>query len=257
MLRQGGCDFLSDEVSSTQGATELMASRKDRRPSDFVLIHTTRDFFRQSLQGKVEDPQLLAAWRKFYAWYDPLIRRFALSRGVRRGEALEDLVQSVWIIVIRDLKNFDCDPSKGSFRAWLFSRVRNVSVDQVRDRIRSREYGVGVHFDTYCGPAREPARIAEQQWDDSVLHEALDVLERFVSDLDFKLFIMRRFHEASISELSQDTGLGENTIRSKDTPHAESVRDDRRAAWLSGFAVSLRLTAGGATVVSAVDRRHA
>lgn len=88
-------------------------------------------------------------------------------------------------------------------------------MDQVRDRIRSREYGVGVHFDTYCGPAREPARIAEQQWDDSVLHEALDALERFVSDLDFKLFVMCRFHEASISELSQDTGLGENTIRSK------------------------------------------
>ena len=68
---------------------------------------------------------------------------------------------------------------------------------------------------------------------------------------------MRRIHELSISELVEDTGLGENTIRSKDTPHAESVRDDRRAAWLSGFAVSLRLTAGGATVVSAVDRRHA
>lgn len=191
-----------------------MARSKDRRPSDFVLIHTTRDFFRESLKGKVDDPQLLAAWHRFYEWYDPLIRRFALSCGARR-EALEDFTQAAWTVVIRELRDFDCDPSKGSFRAWLFTRVRSASVAQLRKNDRVREHRTGIDFEAYCGRALDPARIVEQQWDKSVIDEALNVLERFVSDLDFKLFVMRRIHECSISELAADTGRCESTVRSK------------------------------------------
>ncbi|MBI2480695.1 MAG: sigma-70 family RNA polymerase sigma factor [Planctomycetia bacterium] len=191
-----------------------MASSKYRRPSDMILIQTTRDFFRASLKGKVDDPQLLGAWRRFYEWYDPLIRRFAVSCGMRGG-TLDDVVQSAWTIVIRDLEKFDCDPSRGSFRAWLYARVRNVSVDQIRARTRRVEYCAGVQSGLCSDPALEPTRMFEQQWNEAVLHEALSVLERFVSDLDFKLFVMRRFHDVSITELSQDTGRCESTVRSK------------------------------------------
>ena len=191
-----------------------MVLERHKRPSDFVLINRTQDFFLSSLKGKVTDPKLRAAWRRFHQLYDPIIRRYVVSCGIR-GEVLEDVVQTAWALVIRDLRRFDCDPSKGSFRAWLFVRVRNVSVDQVREVERSREHCAGVHFVAHEARELEPAHAFEKQWDELILHDALRTLERYVSDFDYKLFVMRRFHELSVAELAEDTGLGEATIRSK------------------------------------------
>ncbi|MBI2481462.1 MAG: sigma-70 family RNA polymerase sigma factor [Planctomycetia bacterium] len=184
------------------------------RPSDFVLIRNTRDYFVASVKDVVKDPNLVAAWRKFYAWYVPLIRRFAVSCGIH-GEALEDVVQTAWEVVIRDLRGFDCDPSKGKFRAWLFLRVRSVSVAQVRQVKRRREQCAGVDFDEHESPDPEPYEAYESQWNEIVLQDLLNLLERYVSEFDYKLYIMRRFHEVSIAELAEDTGLCECTIRSK------------------------------------------
>lgn len=191
-----------------------MVSKRHKRPSDFVLIKSTRDYFIASLTGKVRDPELVAAWRRFYEWYDPIIRRFAVSCGMR-GETLEDVVQSAWEVIIRDLQGFDCDPSKGKFRAWLFSRVRSVSVAQVRRAKRRREYSAGIDFDEHESAELQPDAIFEKQWNEVVLQDSLNLLERYVSEFDYKLFVMRRFHEMSIAELAEDTGLCEGTIRSK------------------------------------------
>lgn len=102
-----------------------MSGKRHDRPSDFGLIRRTRDYFMVSLKGVVKDPDLLGAWKRFYEWYDPIIRRFAVSYGMR-GETLEDVVQAAWEVVIRDLPGFDCDPSNGKFRPcrpWLFART--------------------------------------------------------------------------------------------------------------------------------------
>jgi RNA polymerase sigma-70 factor (ECF subfamily) len=137
-----------------------------------------------------------------------------MSCGVQ-GEFLEDVVQTAWALVIEELQRFDCDPSKGSFRAWLFARVRNVTVNQVRDLARNREHTVGVHFAEQESQELDPSQLFERQWDELILHDALRVLERYVSDFDYKLFVMRRFHELSVAELVEDTGVAEATIRSK------------------------------------------
>ncbi|MBI2477242.1 MAG: sigma-70 family RNA polymerase sigma factor, partial [Planctomycetia bacterium] len=164
-----------------------MAVNRYRRPSDYVLIGTTQEFFLKSLEGKVDDPVLLQAWRKFFRRYDPLIRRFATSRGIR-GQSLEDVVQNAWAIIIRDLREFVCDPSKGRFRTWLFVRVRNTSVDVVRAAERRHEICVGVNFDRFAGPDPPADQMFEKQRNDVVLDEAMRQLEHYVSPLDYKLF---------------------------------------------------------------------
>lgn len=187
--------------------------RRDR-PTDYVLIHRTQDFFLMSLKGKVTDPKLRAAWREFHRFYDPIIRRCAVSCGIQ-GRELEDVMQTAWALVIKDLRSFKCDPSQGKFRDWLFARVRNLSVNQVRDAERCREHCAGVHFTGHETGDFEPAQVFEQQWDELVLYEALRELQRYVSDFDYKLFVMRRFHQMSVAELVEDTGVCEATIRSK------------------------------------------
>lgn len=183
-------------------------------PSDYSLINRTQEFFSLARSGRVTDPTLIAAWREFHQTYDPIIRCCIASFGIW-GELLEDATQSAWLLVLRDLRRFDCDPSKGSFRAWLFARVRNVSVDQVRQVERSRERCAGSDFTEFQADEPEPAQVFERQWDKAVLHDALKLLSQHVSDFDYELFVMRRLHEQTVAELVNATGLSEAAVRSK------------------------------------------
>jgi len=55
--------------------------------------------------------------------YGPLIYRFALSRGAHR-DAAPDITQEVLRNVARAMQGFEYDPSKGTFRGWLFTAIR-------------------------------------------------------------------------------------------------------------------------------------
>lgn len=187
---------------------------RNRRPSDYVLLKRTQDYLAAAVDGKVSDPELIAPWRTFYTWYDPLIRRFVNSFGFARDIA-EDVVQSAWQTVISELSKFDCNPDKGKFRAWLFLRVRSNSIRQIRLTQRSREHAAGINFDWCMAETLPPDRLFELQWNDIVLQEVLHVLERRVSDFDYKLFVMYHFHEMTVAELVDDCGICENTVRSK------------------------------------------
>ncbi|MCH1506593.1 MAG: sigma-70 family RNA polymerase sigma factor [Verrucomicrobiales bacterium] len=55
--------------------------------------------------------------------YGPLIPRFALSRGSHR-DAAPDIIQEVLRSVARAMQGSEYDPSKGTFRDWLFTAIR-------------------------------------------------------------------------------------------------------------------------------------
>lgn len=61
-----------------------------------------------------------AAWSRFVTLYSPLLLRWARKAGVSDHDAL-DLVQDVFVILLRELPGFDYDPRRGSFRAWLWT----------------------------------------------------------------------------------------------------------------------------------------
>jgi RNA polymerase sigma-70 factor (ECF subfamily) len=74
-----------------------------------------------------------SAFARLYDRYDPAcfqyIRRML---GSAQAEAAEDLHQETWIAVSRNAAQFD--PSKASFRAWLFTIARNKVWDHFRRR---------------------------------------------------------------------------------------------------------------------------
>jgi len=64
------------------------------------------------------------AWREFVALYGPLIYQFARGRGLQDADA-DDLTQIVLGEVSGSVARLDYDPSRGSFRGWLFTVVRH------------------------------------------------------------------------------------------------------------------------------------
>lgn len=71
-------------------------------------------------------------WRRLDELYRPLLRAWLSRAGVSPND-LEDLVQEILLVVVREVRGFD-RRRVGSFRAWL----RQILVNRVRDHVRAR-----------------------------------------------------------------------------------------------------------------------
>ena len=86
---------------------------------------------RPSLLLRLRNPQDEQAWREFLEIYEPLIERLARRRGLQHADARE-LVQEVLVAVSGAIDRWDPDETKGSFRGWLSTIARNLTINLLK-----------------------------------------------------------------------------------------------------------------------------
>src|SRR5437870_10804180 len=79
---------------------------------------------RPSLLVRLRDPRDWQAWGQFVDAYAPLVYGYARKHHLQDADAA-DLTQDVLRAVAGALGRLNYDPERGSFRAWLFTVVRN------------------------------------------------------------------------------------------------------------------------------------
>jgi RNA polymerase sigma factor (sigma-70 family) len=79
---------------------------------------------RASLLVRLRDARDERAWTQFVDLYAPLVYGYAQRHGLQDADAA-DLTQTVLHAVAGAIGRFRYDPSRGSFRGWLFTIVRN------------------------------------------------------------------------------------------------------------------------------------
>lgn len=90
---------------------------------------TTHETLLARLDGK-SDSQ---AWRDFCDRYGELIRRFALRQNLQPADC-DDVLQEVLITLTRSLPEFQYDPAKGRFRAYLKTVVLRAVFKRFRQK---------------------------------------------------------------------------------------------------------------------------
>ncbi|HBI41593.1 MAG TPA: sigma-70 family RNA polymerase sigma factor [Planctomycetales bacterium] len=95
-----------------------------------------------SLLERLRDPDAEEAWVRFVELYSPLLLYWARRVGLREPDA-SDLVQDVFVVLLRKLPEFRYDAQKG-FRNWL----RTVTLNRWREIRRRQQHPATVGADT-------------------------------------------------------------------------------------------------------------
>src|SRR5215472_3471826 len=83
---------------------------------------------RPSLLLRIRDAGDRLAWEQFVSLYAPMIYRFVRRRGLQDADAA-DVTQEVLRVVAAKAGRLEYDPTRGSFRAWLFTVTRNTLIN--------------------------------------------------------------------------------------------------------------------------------
>lgn len=122
-----------------------------------------------------------AAWERFVRLFTPLMDRWARRLSVPETDAA-DLIQDVFVVLVRRLPHFRYDPSK-SFRAWLWTVFRH-SVLAWREG-RSRQLHLVDQFDELPSTASDPT---EAEYRSYLIGRALAVLKADFPTQTWKMF---------------------------------------------------------------------
>lgn len=128
---------------------------------------------------------------------------------VKNREQAEDLVQEVYIRVLRSFQQFE---GKSSEKTWLFSIARNVAIDHFRKE-KGWKQRLADKFDWSTGQVKDqnpvPEEIALQKEEVALIYTCLDsctVDQRTV-------IIFRYIQELSIAETAEALGWTESKVK--------------------------------------------
>lgn len=94
---------------------------------------------RASLLVRLRDGSDADAWSELVKIYAPVVYGFARKRGLQDADAA-DLMQEVFRSLAGAAGRLDYDPTRGTFRGWLFTVTRNKVynfVDRARHQFRA------------------------------------------------------------------------------------------------------------------------
>ena len=170
---------------------------------------------RQSLILSLRDPQRTEAWEEFVTIYQPLVYRLAVKKGFQHADA-SDLCQEVLATVGRSIDKFDPDPSKGSFRGWLFRIARNLMINVLTREKHPRGSGdtaVLRLLQQHADQASEEATSYDIEYQRGVFHWAAERVRCQVEESVWKAFWMTAVDGLAADEVGRILGKTAGAIR--------------------------------------------
>lgn len=190
---------------------------------------------RTSLLRRVRDPSDSASWGEFAALYEPLLMSYIRKRGLNDHDA-QDVVQGIFIALLRKLPTFELDRRRGRFRTWLWQVAHNAVVDWARSRRRVQKAE-----DQRRGQWREEANLPDEDWDtmhrQRILQYVLETMREQTVPKTWACFEQHVLQNRPGAEIGAELGLPANTVyvnaarvlarvREQCTAYREDLGDD-------------------------------
>ena len=186
--------------------------RPDRAKFDRSMLEAVKRHLKIGDSGGIPTKESILAWRQFYKQCDPLIRRF-VRIYVRTASDMDDCSQEVWVRLIKRLKTFDYDASRGAFSSWLYQVVRSVTASYFRHdyRINDRENRSAMCM-VPTDSQSDPARILEEMDAQHRVEKMLLTIRRNVSRPNYELLYMRWVQQRSVEDVANTLDLSRQQV---------------------------------------------
>jgi RNA polymerase sigma-70 factor (ECF subfamily) len=137
---------------------------------------------RASLLVRIRDGHNQEAWQQFVQLYAPVVYGFARKRGLQDADAA-DVMQDVLRSVSQAVGRLNYDPSRGSFRGWLYTVARSKIFNFLEAGRRRVDRGSG---DSGAHERLEALAAPEwglaESWDEEYARNLTAVAMRHVQD---------------------------------------------------------------------------
>lgn len=147
---------------------------------------------RKSLIERIREQDGIA-WEEFYETYAPLIRLHGGDWGIKQPQEVEDLVQNVMFCFFEKQDKFTYDPTKGRFRDYMRTIIRNQAC-----QIHRKQKGEKVQLSSEEKRDFKPQKVEEvssnleeqwnQEWRSFLYLQAIEKLRNQVDEKTFQIF---------------------------------------------------------------------
>lgn len=170
---------------------------------------------RHSLLRRMKNWGDQASWEDFFNTYWKLIYGAATKAGLSDAEA-QDVVQETLLTVAKNIKDFEADPARGSFKAWLLRTTRWRIADQFRKRSPAAVAAGPADSETSRTPLVErqpdPASLDldgvwEADWKQNLTEAALANLRRQVDPEQYQMFDLHVLKQWTAGKTAQKLGV--------------------------------------------------
>lgn len=171
------------------------------------------DRTRRSLILKLADWKDQRSWEEFYRTYWRLIHSVAIKAGLSDQEAW-DVVQETVLTIAKQARKNAYDPSKGSFKTWLW----NVTRWRINDQFRHRRKDTAASAESDQG---DPTpldmvpdvgnssfdKIWDKEWQDNIMKAALERVKIKVAPKQFQIYYYNVINRMKASEVQKKLGV--------------------------------------------------
>lgn len=170
---------------------------------------------RKSLIARLDNWEDRQTWDSFYKTYWKLIYTVAVKSGLRQDEAW-DVVQETIFSIAKQSKASKYDPSKGSFKSWLWKMTQWRLNDQFRKRKKDTALQQAHHSDGPQSDWLEKVpdeqsvhfeKIWDKEWQDNLLHAALANVKERVSPAQYQIFDYYVLREWAATKVARELNV--------------------------------------------------
>jgi RNA polymerase sigma-70 factor (ECF subfamily) len=163
-----------------------------------------------SLLRRLRNPEDKASWGEFVALYEPLLIRYVRKKGLDDHDA-QDVVQGIFITLLRKLPTFELDRGKGRFRTWLWQVTHNAVVDWARSRKRAKDLEDKLRAEFSEGN-EEPDPSWDEELQKRILEYSLQKVKERTNSSTWTCFEEHLLKGRSGTEVGAELGMPANTV---------------------------------------------
>ena len=165
---------------------------------------------RSSVLRAVADTENAAAWNRLFDLYAGFVYSIARSKGLAQHDA-EDVVQTVFSDLSRNLPSFSYDRKKGRFRSYLSGLVHWRVMDRLKAGKRDADLKASFWEEAKGAALAGDSDFEDREWQAAALEEALRRIKPEVRPEHYAAFVASAIEGQDTETVAKLHGItGEN-----------------------------------------------